>query len=182
MKSNSLKDLDGIRIRRQFLNYFIFILMLIFLFFLIIRTLNPIFDGYFSFVPWLESIGMLVLKICGLSLPFIILSVLNTFFFGKIVCVINEYGIYYNNGFISWEDVLLLKYEMVELGRFHYYPTYITVVCKDRKIEITSAPLYMYFVAKKFKHNIRIRIDKTVFVYVAIPVICAVLCLFDFLP
>lgn len=180
MKDNIFNDVRGIHIRRQYFNYILFALLLIFLYFFIMRTFSPI-PGGFDIREWAERIGSLILRIGGLAVPFIILSVLNFFFFGKTVCVINEDGIHYKNGLIRWDDILYLKFECVTYSKFHnYYPSYITVVCKQQKIEITSAPVSMFFAAKKYKSDIRIKIDKAIYILVGVAVGFAVLCLFSY--
>lgn len=180
MKDNSFRDTDGVRIRRQYFNYIILDLMLVFLFFFIMRTFTPVL-GRFDIDEWAKSVGSLALRIGGIALPFAVLSVFNLFFFGKTVCVINEDGIHYRNGLIRWDDILYLKFKFYTYSKFRtYYPSYITVVCKQQKIEITSAPFYMFFVAKKFKRNIRIKIDKTLLIYIGIVIGGAVMCLFSY--
>lgn len=180
MEDNNFNDVRGIHIRRQYFNYTLLALLLIFLYFFIMRTFTPI-PGGFDIREWAERVGRLVLKIGGPAVPFNILSVLNFFFFGKTVCAINEDGIYHRNGLIRWDDILYLKFECVTYSKFHnYYPSYITVVCKQQKIEITSAPASMFFAAKKYKSDIKIKIDKTIFILVGIVIGFAVMCLFSY--
>ncbi len=182
MKNNDFRDVHGVRIRRQYFNYIILDLLMIFLFFFIMRTFTPMLGG-FDIREWAKSVGSLILKIGGIGLPFAVLSVLNLFFFGKTVCVINEDGIHYRNGLIRWDDILYLKFNCVTYSKFrNYYPSYITVVCKDnlKGIEITSAPFFMFFAAKKFKADIRIKTDKALLIYPGIVIGFAAMCLFRY--
>lgn len=178
--NNSMKDSDGIKIRRQYFNYFICVLLLIVLFFLIIRTVSLIAHGYFSFYEWWQNMKEVLLPAVGVLLVLSVLSVLNAFFFGDIVCVMNEDGIRYADVFIRWEDVLYFEYNVMEHSRRHYIPAFITVVCREEKLSITSAPFFACFVAKKYKPSLVIRLNKSVFLYVAIPIACAVIFLIKF--
>lgn len=170
MKGKNFRNVQGIHIRRQYFNYILFALLLIFLYFFIMRSFAPMLGGV-DIREWAERVGSLVLKVGGLAVPFVILSVLNFFFFGKTVCVINEDGIHYRKGIIRWDDILYLKFDCFTNSKFHgYYPSYITVVCKQQEIEITSAPVSMFFVARKYKSDIKIKLDKTVFILVGISI------------
>lgn len=182
MQNNDFRDVSGVRIRRQYFNYILLALLMIFLYSFIMRTFTPMMGG-FDIREWAERVGSLVLNIGGLTLPFAVLSVLNFFCFGKTVCVLNEEGIHYRNGIIRWDDILYLKFECVTLSKLHpYYPSYITVVCKDnlKGIEITSAPFSMALAARKYKSGIRIKPVKEIFILVGIVIGFAAMCLFSY--
>lgn len=178
MKDNSFADIDGFRVRRQYFNYFLCIPVLIFLYYFIVRTFGFIAGGHFDFQQWLYTMYKLVLRLGVMSLPFAVLSLLNMFFFGRVVCVINEDGIHHRNGLIRWNDVLYLKYEAVDFGslfRRQYYPTYITVGCPQQRIEITYAPFFMFFIVKKYKPSIRLKTDILIPIVIGAVIVGAVL-------
>ncbi len=178
--NNNIKDSDGVKIRRQYFNYFICVILLIVLFFLIIRTVPMIARGGFSLYEWWRNMEEVMLPAGGALLLLSVLSVLNAFFFGDIVCVMNEDGIRYMDVFIRWEDILYIEYNIMEHSRLHYYPAYITVACREEKISITSAPFFACFVAKKYKPSLVIRLNKIIFLYIAIIIACAVIYLINF--
>lgn len=101
-------------------------------------------------------------------LPCLVLSALNRFFFGKLVCVLSEEGIHYKDGLIKWDNISHIKYTPTVFGRHHFWPANMDVVCKNETINIVSVPLYMFPAVKKFCPDIKTKMDKTFFTMLAI--------------
>lgn len=168
---NNFKDVFGMRIRRQYFNFPIFITFLVFWLCFGFFTFIPLFRGNFDFENWKNDVFASALAIRIFIFPCSIFSVLNRFFFGKIVCVLNEEGIHYKDGFIKWNDVLSIKYHITHIGRFRFRPAYIDVVCKNETIQIKSVPLYMLSIIKNFNTDIKTNNDKMIWAIVAIIII-----------
>ena len=106
MQENSLKCIQGKKIRRQG-----FIIPLTILYTMMFAIPYAIFviswcmgklDAYGSPSAFWVSAVMCFL----LSVPFLVLRSLNKHFFGKIICVLNEEGIYYaNKGKLCWDSI-----------------------------------------------------------------------------
>lgn len=173
MKHNHLKDIAGERIRRQYFNVpiLLFISTLVMVFeFLVFASL---YEGNFKLDKWMQDItGILTIIIW--VVPFVVLSVLNRFFFGKIVCVLNEEGIHYKDGLIKWSDILSIQYNMTGFGHVDNR-AYIEVVCKKITVQIKSVPLYMFSIVKKFNSDIKTKKDKAIWIYVAITIILPII-------
>ena len=167
MKHNNLKGLIGVWIRRQYFNFPIYIFLSILLLAIEIVTFIPLFESDFNFDKWSEDVFASIFTTTIFIIPCIVFSVLNRFFFGKIVCVLNEQGIHYKDGIVKWNDILSIEYNITHFGRFYFRPAYIDVVCKNKTIQIESVPLYMFSAIKKFNVDIKTKNDKMIWVIVA---------------
>ena len=111
MQENSLKCIQGKKIRRQGFN-----IPLIILYSMMFAIPYCIFaiswcvgklDTYGS--P--TTFGTSVLLCFLFSVPFLVLRSLNKHFFGKIICVLDEEGIYYaNKGKLCWDSIEKIEY------------------------------------------------------------------------
>lgn len=167
MKHNHLKNLNGVRIRHQYFNFLIYILLTILIVVIEMVTFIPLFEGNFNFGKWAEDIFTSIFTITIFIVPCIVFSVLNRFFFGKIVCVLNEEGIHYKDGLIKWNDIVSIEYNITAVSRIHFRPAYIDVICKNKTIQIESVPLYMFSTVKKFNADIKTKKDKMIWVILA---------------
>lgn len=104
-----LKKIEGQRIRRQYFNIPIYFILSFDLAMLCGLTAGCIQDADFS--RWPEIGGFLT----AVSAPFLflllLLSLMNLFFFGEIICVLTDQGLHYQNGFIRWSQINQAVYE-----------------------------------------------------------------------
>ena len=175
MKHTQRKDVGGVRIRRQYFNYPICIFLSVWLICVEVGTCLYLVEHSFHFDQWRENMLDLTFIVAKFIAPFLVLSVLNRFFFGKIVCVLNEEGIRYKNGIIKWYDIVSIKYHIMDLNKFHYRPSYIDVVCKNKTVQIKSAPLYMFSFVKKSNADIEIKTDITVWGILALHILAPII-------
>ena len=175
MKHNHLKDITGIRIRHQYFNCPIYMSLCILLIVSLMTMFVPLFENDFHFSKWMDDIFEAVFAITIFIVPCTILSVLNRFFFGKIVCVLNGEGIHYKDGLIKWNDILSIEYNITEFGRTRFRSAYIDVVCKNKTIQIKSVPLYMFSLVKKYNADIETKKDKMVWVVIAASIIISII-------
>lgn len=180
MKNNPLKDISGTPIRHQYFNFPIYIVLFVLLVAFSIITFVPLFEGNFNFSKWMESAFSCVFMALVFIIPFLVLSVFNRFFFGKIVCVLNEEGINYQDGLIPWNDISCIKYNMTYFGKAYFQRASIDVICGETLIQIKSVPLYSLSVAKKFHTDIKIKMDKMLWVIIAILIVASILTALDF--
>ena len=66
--------------------------------------------GIFNMQEWISSCWICVWVCFFFSIPCGILNILNRLYFGKIVCVLTEDGIHYNDGFIEWNRISKIEY------------------------------------------------------------------------
>ncbi len=160
MKTDSLKEKDGKKIRRQFFNGTIFNVLAVLFYGCYIILTSELLIGKFSIVNYFNEMKIFVLVCVILTVPFIVLSILNRRCFGEILCVINKHGIYYENGFLYWSDIDKISYIAPVLGkRFRYDPCCVEIHTKSKKIELIYAPLYLLFVAKRMGKNVKIKLS-----------------------
>lgn len=160
MKYNPLNDKDGIKIRRQFFNVVIFIILAIMICVIYSILVITLLDNNFVMADWLNSVKISFLVCFGISVPFIIASILNRHYFGKIVCVVNEHGIYYEDGFIYWCDIEKIEYTIATFGTHNSYsPCYVEIYTKEKEITINHAPLYLLSRAKKLRKDIKVKLS-----------------------
>ena len=160
MKDIPLKERDGIKIRRQFFNKIILVILALWLYIpYCVLTILFLLDKF------IVSEGLPIVVACtiiclALVIPFIILSILNKKYFGKVLCVLNEHGIYYENGFIYWSDIDKIVYEpsSSSLYKWRRFPSYVEIHTKSKVIEIEHAPFYLLSRAKKMRPDIKVGI------------------------
>jgi hypothetical protein len=101
-----------------------------------------------------------------LMLPVIILSLLNRFLFGKIVCVVNEEGIYLESGLVRYEQIEKIEYNPEPPFQKHSINfTHATVSVKSQGDEpyvfdIFHFPAYALGKIKKYSPETKIKLGK----------------------
>jgi len=201
--SNSqFKSINGKKIRRQ---YFNFIYVIAIMFALMLLTLL-VLDGYVN-MNVDEDVSVVGFMVVYFGLP-MFLSALNLFFFGSVVCILNEDGLIYSGSNNSqaiinrfdYDDIIFIPWHKIEKMTFYppfpttllslvsgkeKFPAKVEVVTSDENTEIHEiafAPLYLLLQARKYKKKIKITIDKGLLLfYFGLPVVMPVLIvLFEF--
>ena len=118
MKENRLKHIDGKKIRRQYFNA-----PLIALYSLMLAIPYAIFViswgmGKLDPSAWPSTLWTSIWICFVFSLPFLILRILNTYCFGRIICVLTEEGIHYPTGKLRWETVEKVEYAIDTKPRY----------------------------------------------------------------
>ena len=161
MKNDSLQDREGVKIRRQFFNGMIFNILAVMLYGCYLVLTVKLLIGKFSIIDYFNEIKIFALVCVIAVIPFIVLSALNRRRFGEIICVINEHGLYYENGFLYWSDIDKIEYTTPVLGKhLHYDHCCVDIYTKSKKVELICAPLYLLFVAKRVGKNVKIKLSK----------------------
>lgn len=88
MKKNHLREIDGDKIRCQYFTWPILILLFCMILVPYCLFLFYLGEEEFNLLKWLSDLFVSVEVCLVFAIPFIILSVLNRRFFGKIICVI----------------------------------------------------------------------------------------------
>ena len=155
-----LKDIEGKKIRWQYFTPPLILLAFCIIFFPYCLLIVSALDGKFEFLEWISDLWISI-KICGiLSIPFILLYFLNSHFFGKIVCVINDKGIYYENGFKPWREIEKVEYEIDFSGGNRIRYCHAVLHTKKGKIPVMHAPLHILSTIKKFKPDLTAKVSK----------------------
>ena len=159
------EEVSGEKIRWQYFNTFIYAMLALFPMPLIIIANVGLKDNSFDFSGFIESIPAALPVWIVLLAPFICLSLLNRFFFGKIVCVVNEKGLFVENGLIRWNDIQRITYHPEISGRYKLSYTYATVFVKpsgkaEYALEVMHFPLYGLRKIKKYNPDVKIQLGK----------------------
>ena len=189
-----LHEVQGIQIRRQYFVWIVYMYLWAAWMIVSVFTAFRIFDGPSETYPLPQTffeIGYIFLVFC---LPWVILSILNRFLFGKIVCVIREEGIYHKDGLTPWEDIREVIYkidipsrssmryatEQKLYGKTPYYagknPPYgcchtLLELHKGTHVVLLHTPLYLLRAIKKQRPELAVHLSKgSIFALIAIPV------------
>lgn len=146
-----LDDIAGEKIRWQFFTIFVYAFTAISP---MIMFIVPFFegkDGRFSLSFFFEAIFMMSLMI---SVCFI-LSFFNKRYFGKVVCVMNEKGLYTEDRFVPWDRVKAIGYNAHASlsSQTPYNHASFDISCEDVdtfSFDVPHFPLYGLSIAKKY--------------------------------
>jgi len=166
IQSTKLNNVQGNKIRRQYFNEIIYTILA----YSPMLIVMPIVIGLkennlnLQFQTIMESVvEVLTIWLCILS-PFLVLSLFNRFFFGKIISVVNDEGLVLENNFIKWKDVKEITYEPYPF--YHYkYNTSANVLVKplnkkEYTLDILHFPFYGLRIIKKQNSNVKVKIGK----------------------
>ncbi len=160
----TLKDINGIKMRRQwFLTPAVasfyqltLISLVVSIIFLIIHTDAPQEHLGTDIVLWFFLCFVIPFEICLL-----ILSVFNLNFFGKTVAVINDDGVYTNQAFLRWQEIIEIEFFP---HVFHYRgvgeSAYVKISSKKGTYKVAHMPLLFLHKAKKYNPEIKTKINK----------------------
>ncbi|MBE6699172.1 MAG: hypothetical protein E7584_02895 [Ruminococcaceae bacterium] len=163
MAKNRLREIEGVKIRWQYFTAPLLILGIVAIWVPFIIFALEFNAGNFDFSKWLSDGLWTSVWICFVfSVPFLILSPLNRRFFGKIVCVLNEDGIHYKDGFVRWNEIVKMEYEIDfpggHIARYQYCRAIIYT--SKEEIVIRHAPLFLLSKVKKQSSDIPTGVSK----------------------
>lgn len=183
MGENTLKYIDGRKIRRQYFNVPLIILYTMMLaipyFIYIISFLTGKFDSYGQISTFFTSVW-----ICFVfSLPLLFLRILNKYCFGRIICVLSREGIHYaNKGKLRWETIEKIEYVIDSKPRYKGdtgKPFRGIIYTQGGKhVVLDKVPMHMVSYIRKHQKDIDVRILgatsllSTVFMITAILLVC----------
>ena len=163
MRENNLRYIQGKKIRRQG-----FIVPLTILYSMMLAIPYAIFaiswclgklDTYGSPSTFWTSVLLCFI----LSVPFLILRLLNKYFFGKIICVLNEDGIYYaNKGKLCWDSIEKIEYAIDSKPRYKSDSgkawRVIIYTHGGKHVVLEKAPLYIISSIKRYQKSLGMKI------------------------
>lgn len=165
-----LKNIDGDKIRWQYFNTYIYIMLSIIpmapIMIILAEFKKSNFDVFDILSEMLEAIPV-VLGIYTIFIgPTIVLSLLNRFFFGKIIGVARDEGLYLENNLIRWSDIQKITYTPQILAKNEFEHTFATIFVKpsskeEYALDIMHFPLYGLKKLKKYNPDIKIELSKS---------------------
>lgn len=165
-KQPELKQLFGEKIRTQYFNYILGVFL----------SFVPVIPIVILILEWKESgewlLGELisafikVLPITGLIwgvvlIPLILLSILNRFCFGKVICVLDDKGIHTENELLLWTNIKSVSFKIAMHSRFRYRPACTTFSIKNAgeyEIDIMHFPFYGLRKIKRYCPNVKVKV------------------------
>lgn len=166
----TLKDIDGIKMRRQWF----FTPAVLSMGFILMITI------VFSLTSLIENIEMsqedkefIPLLITNVIFPFefslLVLSILNIKFWGKTVAVINDDGVYTNQMFLKWDEILEIEFSpRILIDRHVDDYAYAKIVSTKKTYKIAHMPLYFLLKVKKYNPEIKMKFNKRAIRFYAI--------------
>lgn len=163
MEKHHLREIVGDKIRWQYFTWPLLILLFCMIFVPYCTFVFSLSMAEFSLSKWFSDL-LISVEVCfGFSIPFIILSFLNRRYFGRIICVVNEDGIHYQDGTVKWEDITKIEYEIELPGgtvRKEHLFCHAVVHTKKENITLIHAPRYVLSTVKKYRPSMDTGISK----------------------
>lgn len=167
MKDSSLTaNLSGTKIRCQYFNIPIYFLLWIDLGLLCIWVTDYILGAEFTSHTLTVTIVSLSIN-SALLPPLLVLSLLNRFVFGKVICVVDDQGLYYKDGLIRWSEIKKAEYHpdfpsAVFRQIFCCNSLHLTIqpFQKELCLELDHAPFLLLRIIKKHCPGIRCKISR----------------------
>ena len=124
----------------------------------------------------LKEIADLFPVFAGMALPFVVLSLLNRYAFGKIVAVIGEDGIYLENYFVPWDKIQQITYVPDMPSRSSSPDQYSRAVFTVEDASNTvHFPLYGLLKIKRLHPELPTKLDKTMIVILSLAILTVTL-------
>ena len=153
-----LNEIQGKKLRRQFFTFFVLLPYCLMLYVPYCGLVFSIQLDKFDIYKWLELLGTSFVCCFAFSIPWIVLKLLNCFFFGKIACVLDSNGIHHENGFIKWHHITKIEYNINLPSKYHFSssrPCHAIVHTMQEEIYLDFVPIEILYYAKK--HNSKIK-------------------------
>jgi len=163
MKKNHLREIAGDKIRWQYFTWPLLILLFCMLFVPYCTFIFSLYSKNFNLSNWFSDLFVSVEVCLILAVPFIILSVLNRRYFGKIICVINEDGIHYKDGLIKWDAIVKIEYEIELPGgvvKKENLFCHAVIYTRKEKINLIHAPMFLISKVKKYQPSLEAKVSK----------------------
>ena len=183
MKKNHLREIDGDKIRWQYFTGPLLILSFCMIFVPYCIFVISFSMGNFNLSECFSAL-LISIEVCGVfAIPFIILSLLNRRYFGKIICVINDCGIHYKDGIVKWDDITKIEYEIELPGgvvKKENLFCHSVIYTKKQRITLIHTPMFFISKVKKYKPSIDVGVSKNskwmigfilVLLVIAVPII-----------
>lgn len=162
-QSIDLATLPGKRLRMQFFTFPLVLIPGFFLILLYMMWIVMLLMGEFIFSEMLKLTLLVALLCAPVVLLCAVLLVLNHYFFGKIICVLGKDGIAHKKGFIRWNRIKRIEYEIHLPSKHQYYyreHCRAVIFTGAGQIGIDHAPLCLLFFARRLHPEIPMGLGK----------------------
>lgn len=184
-KNNELLSKNGKKIRWQYFNTYIYIQLSFIPAVPVMIILPELKKGNFDIwngIAEMSGATPIVLAIYAIFIgPFIVLSILNRFCFGKVLGVVDNSALFLNDREIDINNIIEITYHPRVMSRSKFSSCYATFIVQTKNggtesFDVVHFPLYGLKEIKKQNPNIKLGFDKYIWFLVFCPtVISAVL-------
>lgn len=149
------KSIKGERIRRQYVNFTLVLILLVGFIMLFINIIfaitgKPILTGMMDGV-------MVLLKYV---LAWAVLLLLNIFCIGKTVCILTSDGLYCESGFYKWEHIQRMEFHLPGASKSKITYASVRLIGKDMDVTLLHAPVYLMIRVRKYSPKITVSLRK----------------------
>lgn len=174
----SIVTAEGQKIRRQ---YFTFALYCVYMIFVMICVTYAVFDiraGNFVMGKWISTCAEVGFVLLPLFAVFLVLYFANRAYFGRVIAVLGEKGIYTEQGLFEWKDIRRAVYCPQISKRYQVRYNYVQLFVEDdtgneQEIKIEQFPYYGLRAIKKVCPSVKTKMSKhgkiLITVYLLIP-------------
>ena len=184
-QAKSLEEIEGKKIRWQYFNTFIYI-MLAFIpavpVMIIAQELRKGNLDIWNIIVEMSGATPVMIVMYGIFIgPFVILSIFNRFYFGKLLGVVTEDTLFLENREIPITDINKIVYHPRVMTRrsisFSYATIFIRTKANNMKpLDVVHFPMYGLKEIKKYNKDIKLSCDKYIWFLILCPtVISAIL-------
>ncbi len=164
---------SGKKIRRQYFNVCILIEFFPVLTAVILLAIRDAMMGGDFVKAFFEGFTTMVVLLS----PFFVLSILNRLFFGEIVAVANDDGLFIDGLLLPWHDISEVIYCPRISSRTRIKKCYAEIhmhrsASGINSVELISCPMYALRLMRKFNPSIKTKIDKSGKLLIALYIFC----------
>ncbi len=162
-EKNNLLNIDGQKIRRQYFNGILgFALVCVVPYTLISYLMNLFFGREGQALQQFSDVIGVFIGLLVIMIPVILLSILNRFLFGDVVCVLEKEGLHHKEGFIIWDAIVKMEYELNIPSKDKKYFCYVNITKHSRfGAEIIHAPYFLLKEAKNYHPSLEVGVGKS---------------------
>jgi len=174
---------NGKKVRWQYFNVYIYFQLSVLpgvpLMIILLESKKDGFNFWNLISEMLEATPVVLMIYAIFIGPFIILSILNRLYFGKVVGVLEGSTLFLSDREIDINNIIEIQYHPMELDRpyrYHFEYCYATLVLQSQNggnalVNITHFPLYGVRLIKKQNPNIKIKLAKSIWFFAFTPTV-----------
>lgn len=149
------KTVKGERIRRQYFNFILVLILLVGFMVLFINTVFAV-TGQQTMADLLGGITTLL----KMALVWAVLLALNIFCLGKTVCILTNDGLYCEQGFYKWERIQRMEFRLPGASKSKITYASVRLIGRDFDVTLLHASVYLMLRARKYSPNITVGLRK----------------------
>ena len=178
-KATELDEVEGEKLRWQYFNTLIYTLLAFFPAVPVMIIIEQMKEGNFDVLGTLSEMSgalptVLTMYACFIG-PLVVLSLLNRFFFGKTLGVVNQSALYLENCEIPLERIEKIVYHPRVMSRtrivFSYAVLHLRTNRGTKQMEIVHFPMYALWKIKKYNPQIKLKCDSYIWFLIFIPTV-----------